>query len=310
MILHRSPPCLTIGAVQEKWVFPDHAAFLAQVVSWGFDWVEFKYEVRLDPDGMLRSNLGAHLGKLAQKCNIRVSVHAPYDDGINLGASDSELLQETKKRVKYSIEFAQRVNAQYLTIHGGFLRLEEKICDSRKGKGHLPYELARQQVGARALAELKARIFEEVGRIMEYGEKRGIKVALENLQGFSYDRVRFPVTPLDFTECRDALGKFPIVFDVGHAHSTGLEPTEFINRVGPENVRGTHIHDNDGSDDLHLPLGRGNIRVDAMLKDYVEYGWGFPLNIEVRSVEHFEESRRYFQEFVKAQPSQEAKMVR
>jgi sugar phosphate isomerase/epimerase len=279
-------------------------------VSWGFDWVEFKYEVRLDPDGMLRSNLGAHLGKLAQKCNIRVSVHAPYDDGINLGASDSELLQETKKRVKYSIEFAQRVNAQYLTIHGGFLRLEEKICDSRKGKGHLPYELARQQVGARALAELKARIFEEVGRIMEYGEKRGIKVALENLQGFSYDRVRFPVTPLDFTECREALGKFPIVFDVGHAHSTGLEPTEFINRVGPENVRGTHIHDNDGSDDLHLPLGRGNIRVDAMLKDYVEYGWGFPLNIEVRSVEHFEESRRYFQEFVKAQPSQEAKMVR
>ena len=87
--------------------------------------------------------------------------------------------------MKYSIEFAQRVNAQYLTIHGGFLRLEEKICDSRKGKGHLPYELARQQVGARALAELKARIFEEVGRIMEYGRSE-IKVALENLQGFSY----------------------------------------------------------------------------------------------------------------------------
>jgi sugar phosphate isomerase/epimerase len=297
--LHGRAPYLTIGAVQEKRVFPDHAAFLSQVISWGFDSIEFKYEVRIDPDGMLRGGLGTRLGRIAHDHNIRVSVHAPYDDGMNLGTSDPSLLQETRKRVKYSIEFAQRVNAKHLTVHGGFLELG-KMHDSEEERGCRPYEIARQRAGEKAVSELKARIFEEVGRVMEYGAKRGIKVALENLHGFSRTRVRFPVTPQDFTECREALGKLSIVYDTGHAHSTGLEPTEFISKVGPGDIIGTHIHDNDGTGDLHLPVGRGNIRFDHMLRDYVRLGWNFPLNIEVRSVEDFEESKRYFQEFSKA----------
>lgn len=296
MILHSSVSGLKIGAVQEKRVFSNHAAFLAHVISWGFDWVEFKYEVRIDPDGRLRGSLGENLGKLAQKHNIAVSVHAPYDDGINLGTVDQALLQETRKRVKYSIEFAERVNARYLTVHGGFLELG-KTHGSEEEKGRPSYEIARQRAGEKAVAELKARIFEEVDRVMEYGARRGIRVALENLHGFSSTRVRFPVTPQDFAECRKALGKFPIVYDTGHAHSTGLEPAEFINKVGPENIIGTHIHDNDGTGDLHLPVGSGHIRFDPMLQDYTELGWDFPLNIEVRSLEHFAKSKQYLQEF-------------
>ncbi len=298
--LYSGAPCLAIGAVQEKWVFPDHAAFLSQVIAWNFGSVEFKYEVRIDPDGILRGSLGTHLGRIAHEQNIRVSVHAPYDDGMNLGAVDLALLQETRKRVRYSIEFAERVNAKSLTIHGGFLELGE-MHGSEEERGRPPYEIARQRAGEKAVAELKARIFEEVGRVVEYGARRGIRVALENLHGFSSTRVRFPVTPQDFAECRKALGKFPIVYDTGHAHSTGLEPTEFISKVGPENIIGTHIHDNDGTGDSHMPVGRGNIRFDLLLRDYIRRGWDFPLNIEVRSVEDFEESKRYFQEFSKAQ---------
>lgn len=283
---------LVIGAVQEKRVFPDHLAFLDLAVSLGFTWVEFKYEARIDPDGMLRKEAGTHLGKLAQSQNLAISVHAAFDNGINLGSTDKNLLRETRQRIRESLEFAERVNAKYVTIHGGFFELGYTLEPDDQNTVP-PFQLVREEMGSKAFESLKERIINELGTIREYARKRGIVVAPENLHGFSYDRTRFPVTPDDFHACRRALGDdLLLVYDAGHAHSTGLSASEFVSAIGPSNIVGSHIHDNDGSDDQHLPVGKGSISLQEFFMNYSQKGWSFPLNVEVRSKEHFIQSKQ------------------
>ncbi len=284
---------LLIGAVQEKRVFPSHYGFLDLAVSLGLKWVEFKYEERLDRDGTMRYGAGTRLGEYAAANNIEVSVHAAFDDGINLGTKNKELLHITRRRVRESVDFAERVNAKYLTVHGGFYSLGYALTP-RSENLLPPFQQVREELGGKEFAGLKTRIYQEIGALREYAKQRGVVVALENLHGFSYDRTRFPVTPQDFFECQAALGDdLPLVYDSGHANSTGLTASEFILAVGLNNIVGAHIHDNDGTDDQHLSLGEGNIDFPQFFLDYVENGAAFPLNFELRFKKHFIESKKF-----------------
>lgn len=290
---------LLIGAVQEKRVFLNYFGFLDLAVSLGFEWVEFKYEARLDPDGSMRYGAGDRLGKFAAENNIGVSVHAAFDDGINLGTKNRELLQITRRRVRESVDFAERVNAKYLTVHGGFCSLGYALTP-RSENPLPPFQQVREVLGGKEFASFKTRIYQEVGALREYAKERGVVVALENLHGFSYDRTRFPVTPQDFIECQAALGDdLPLVYDSGHANSTGLTASEFILAVGLNNIVGAHIHDNDGTDDQHLSLGEGNINFPQFFLDYAENEGTFPLNLELRFTKHFIESKKFVEDLKK-----------
>jgi len=292
---------LRIGAVQNKKAFPDFFIFLEKAREWSSQWVEFKYERELDPEGRMRGVAGEKLGRLAEKYGIPVSVHAPYNPDVNLGASDKEVRAYTREQMKACLDFASRIKARFITVHGGYLMLKgfspPEVTDSNQPL----YLLVRNQVPLREYDSFKQRIFSEIKKFMTQAATRGIPVALENLHGFFDVKARFPVTPEDYNECRTKLGEdLYLVYDTGHGNSTGLHIIDYINKVGPGRIAGTHIHDNKGKLDQHLPLGNGNIDFTAFFYNYLSNKWSFPLNLEMRTEEDFASSRLYVRKLLAA----------
>lgn len=282
---------VTIGIVQEKRVFANHFAFLDLAMTMGSKWVELKYEANIDPNGELLGIMGNHLGSLASLHDIAVSVHAAFDEGINLGAVDKELLSLTHKRLRDSIDFAAIVGARYVTVHGGYQQLGYKLTSQPNVP---PFQLVREELGGKAVSAMKNRVINEFGNLMHYAKGKGVTLALENLHGFSLERTRFPITPQDYHECRKALGPgLKLVYDSGHANSTGLSAAEFVAEIGIDNIIGAHIHDNDGTDDQHLALGEGNIDFTDLAEYYKQNNGDFPLNLEMRFKKHFIEGQEY-----------------
>ncbi len=110
-----------------------------------------------------------------------------------------------------------------------------------------------------------------------FSEDEGVKYQAESLQsilGFAGDKgVKVMLEPLgtvhDHTSNIDRLlaltGDLYFNADIGHLNLFGREPVELLNRY-KDNLMHVHLHDNNGIDDLHLPLGSGNIDWDHLIR--------------------------------------------
>lgn len=58
--------------------------------------------------------------------------------------------------------------------------------------------------------------------------------------------------------------------DIGHAMLHGRKPEEFIRKFH-KRLKHIHLHDNDGSKDLHLPMGTGNVNWESLIKVLKKY---------------------------------------
>lgn len=72
-----------------------------------------------------------------------------------------------------------------------------------------------------------------------------------------------------------------ICLDTGHAHFNGLDVASEALEGGPR-LFALHVHDNDGSDNQHLPPGRGTIDWNAFLDALDETDFDGPRTFEVR----------------------------
>jgi len=75
---------------------------------------------------------------------------------------------------------------------------------------------------------------------------------------------------------------FWVTFDVGHANLSG-DPYSYLIKLF-RYIRNIHIHDNDGSRDLHLPLGAGTIDFSRILGFLANREYKYALVIENKSV--------------------------
>ncbi|MBQ4092583.1 MAG: sugar phosphate isomerase/epimerase [Firmicutes bacterium] len=115
------------------------------------------------------------------------------------------------------------------------------------------------------------------------GAELGVRIAIENgvCQPWDEDPPVFKDMSPGFEELieitdgfNEAFGKevCGICFDFGHANLQPYEIGDAIRMVG-NRLRVTHVHDNDGKLDQHLPIGEGTIDWDSVsraLKD-IEY---------------------------------------
>lgn len=93
------------------------------------------------------------------------------------------------------------------------------------------------------------------------------------------------VEALDSPRCR-------ATFDVGHAHTFGLDLEEYMKKILPY-LAEVHLHDNDGSGDQHRPLGGGTIDFVPLLDILAREGYHGPLILEMGSVEDLRRCREY-----------------
>ena len=120
-------------------------------------------------------------------------------------------------------------------------------------------------------------------RLIPYAEETGVKIAIENIHG-GY----LTSDAESLLELMNLLDNevFTICFDVGHAQIAGQDPAEMIRKLG-NRIGCTHVHDNDGVNDLHtLPFAYGGvIDWESVMKAFAEAGYTGNLNYEAaRSV--------------------------
>ena len=123
------------------------------------------------------------------------------------------------------------------------------------------------------------------------GAKLGVRIALENgvCQPWDEDPPVFRDVSPGFEELialtdgfNEEYGKevCGICFDFGHAHLAHCDIPAAIRRVG-RRLRVTHVHDNDGSGDLHRPVGEGTIDWQSAVRALKEIGYDEELSLEL-----------------------------
>jgi deoxyribonuclease-4 len=172
--------------------------------------VEFTYGVRM------KNELAKKIGKIAEKNEIKLSVHAPYY--INLASKDKEKIEASKKRILDSCERAHYLKASHVVFHPGFYgKIEKEKC----------YEVIKQGI-KEIQDEMKKRKFntklapETTGKISQFGSLNEI------LRLRDETKCSFCV---DFAHLRARNGKisYASVFDqlkgINHVHShfSGIE---------------------------------------------------------------------------------------
>lgn len=207
------------------------------------------------------------------------SLHAPvYNDDL-WGRSGPQAIvditEPAKTRriaaideLKRALETADLVPFRYFVQHLGVVGEE--------------YDERRLEAGFSSLEELKV-----------FAGQRGVEVLLENIPNAfsSGERLNdfLGLTHLNLNYC----------FDIGHAHlSHGGVRAEF--EVMKGRIRSTHIHDNDGLEDLHLFPGKGSIDWSEAMQLLYSRGDQYPLLLELREpvgVEHIvDEAKRALEE--------------
>jgi sugar phosphate isomerase/epimerase len=201
------------------------------------------------------------LKKAAEDHNLDFVVHAPWA-GINIATPDPSLHHAVLKRLTKSIVLAGQLDCRLWLFHPG----------SKTGLSHFypdnDWQLHLQSVRA----------------LLKVARKEGVEIAIENtpepfpsLMKSVDDFHRF------YDELEDDIG---MVLDVAHANINN-QIQAFIEQFSAKIVH-MHASDNDGTTDLHLGIGYGNIDWEnvAKLVKTVEYS----NLIVIESTDHIEES--------------------
>ncbi len=203
----------------------------------------------------------AELGHWFRDSKLKVhSLHAPmYTDDV-WGRSGPQavinITEPTKARrmamvdeVKRALEIAEIVPFQFLIQHLG---VQGEEYDERKLDS----------------------AFSSLEEIKVFAGQRGVEVLLENTPNemSTGSRLNYFLTQthLNLNYC----------FDVGHAHMTGDIAGEF--EVMKARIRSTHLHDNNGKDDLHLFPHQGTIPWREAMQLLGSCPDQYPLLLELR----------------------------
>jgi sugar phosphate isomerase/epimerase len=172
-------------------------------------------------------------------------LHAP-SRGVNIASLLEPIRKASVEVIVQSFSIAAEVGAG-VVVHPGYYAWRE--------------ERERAEAGlAQSLRELA-----------EAAREHSIRYCIENMGNWEYFFLRFPdeISLLDGTD---------LALDVGHANLNGCLPG-FLDA----SFTHTHIHDNDGLQDLHTAVGTGTIDFSAVMRAVRKNG-AMPI-VEVETLE-------------------------
>jgi sugar phosphate isomerase/epimerase len=214
----------------------------------------------------------AELGHWFRASELKLhSLHSPLHTDEHAGRSGPQavinITEPVKSKriamldeIKRALEIAETIPCRYLIQHIGVTgqEFDERATDAA---------------------------FTALEEISLFARQRGVEVLLENTPNSLASAERLLVF-LNSTHL-----KLNVCLDVGHAHMN--EGVENAYRLLKSRIRSTHIHDNDGKEDLHLfPMlatGQGNPgqeRIDwrHTMQLLRSQGDSYPLLLELREV--------------------------
>lgn len=234
---------------------------IEEIIDSGSDCVEIVCEsYHFPPDSLTVSD---KIFQMLENEDIYLTIHASFFD-INLGSYYPEVRDFSVKKVKQSIDLADSLGSDLVTIHPGYFL----------SPGH-----------REMWEELKRNFHESLEECLEYSRERDVKMGLENIQVpyFFYSSME-KLGP--FVKNKDNLG---ITLDIAHSYllkrrNDSKNPeediSEEIKKFG-ESIEHVHIHDNAGGGDNHLPPGEGEINFTPIVQALKEINYDNRVIVEV-----------------------------
>ena len=282
---------MEFGFISIDWGNESLLELAEELLTAGFTWVEVHYprytKAAASFGGYEKTNRA-----LIRRYHPHVSLHLPAGD-INPASFNRQIRQESLRQLKEAMDFGQGIGASLAVMHPGELREADFPEDGRP----IRHESARRSVAA-ALTRARKLNVDAVAECADYAEARGMQLTVENLFG-THSLIKTPDQA--WTLLRD-VGHRNVhwTVDVGHAIRAGIAPVEFVKTLGEEVVH-CHLNDNDGSCDLHLPLGQGVVDWVAWARavEKVGYRGAFVFEISSSRAQDFIESRSLIQNALK-----------
>jgi len=220
------------------------------------------YEVASRKNFDLKPEVIKEAKRISEKYNISLNFHIPYF--LQISSYIPGISEGVLKFAKKEITLAKKLGAKIITIHSGY---KEAVLDENF------------KVCVKNLKE-----------IVTLGRKSGIKIGLENstLLGGG-----LCATPEEILKVLNSLKDLKVVFDIGHANTTGFNPIEYFKKIKNKTIN-IHIHDNNGKSDEHLPMGEGNINFKKFFKKCKKSDYYGPFILEVFPHENVLKSREKF----------------
>ncbi|MFM7131495.1 MAG: sugar phosphate isomerase/epimerase family protein [bacterium] len=194
------------------------------------------------------------------------SVHGPWGgqsiraQRVDLSDPDWRRQEESIDDVRRAADFAESLGAAVMVVHPGGLSAPDEMQK-------------RKEVLAESLARLAGHL--EGGRL---------RLGVENMPRGVYPGSHMS----DLKEIMESLGtsRLGLVLDTGHANITGGVVAETI--AAGNWLLSTHVHDNNGKSDTHLPPGQGTVDWAEWLKILDDTGYSGLVMLEC--VKHLREN--------------------
>lgn len=194
----------------------------------------------------------------------------PSEDFVlNLASDDADIHRRSVDLALKAIDFAAEVNAEFYSVHSGFcLHLTPQML----GNTEL---LCRSDVRRIAYSDAYNIFVETIGNLSAYAGKKGVGLLVENNSITKQLASTKGSDALLLTNADEILkfmndinnSKVGILLDTGHlnvsAQTLGFDRMGFVDKIS-KHICAFHIHDNDGTADMHLPAGKGSWIFDVI----------------------------------------------
>lgn len=221
-------------------------------------------EIGLDAVSLETTTL-EEFGRWAERFKkVEVSLHAPFMD-LSPGGFDPAVVEITRQRLKAAAGLAGLFRARHLIAHAYF-------------------DATRYPTKPERWLEVAARTWEEVLAVTEASQAL---VLLENVYETHPEMIRRLLDKISHP-------RLGCCFDVGHYHAwgRGARLLDWLEALGPY-LKRLHLHDNDGSFDQHLGLGKGSFDFQALFAWLKAKGLRPALTLEHHADEDLEASVSY-----------------
>jgi len=196
-------------------------------------------------------------GKLRKLAGTKpVTVHGPFLD-LNPGATDSYILEATRKRFEETLIAAKVLEAETIVFHTGF----------HPAKTYPIYD---------TWLKTAVETFKYVA------ERTHCRIALENV----FDEVPDHLERL-LEQLPENVG---VCIDIGHLNLFSKEPLEVWIEKFRDRIFEFHVHDNSGENDEHGKIGSGTFDFDSFFKLLKKIPDNYIFNLENKRPEDVEES--------------------
>jgi sugar phosphate isomerase/epimerase len=186
------------------------------------------------------------LKRLKETYGLNYSIHAPYSD-TNLSADDDKIRKTIVARIKRSIVYAKELRAQALIFHPGWRTSVHRFDKDRTWRLN----------------------FNSVCEILEFAKNQKVTALIENMPDTNSYMMK---SIKEFHTFLEEIGlETKIVLDVAHANIGG-EIENFLLTLS-DNIKHVHLSDNNGIQDRHLSIGKGDINWNFVIDSLKRIGF-------------------------------------